>query len=125
MRSLAFAVTIAILLGTGVYAHHAHPDFAADREATIDGTIESIAFQNPHVLIRLRTSDSTVYLIEWLGAGALRQPLGNGTTPVTSSTLAVGDRIVVTGNPSRDKALHALASLKQVYRPRDGWKWNQ
>jgi hypothetical protein len=125
MRRFAFVVTFAVLLGTGVYAHHAHPDFAADRQATIEGTIESIAFQNPHVLIRLRTPDSTVYLIEWLGAGALRQPLGRGTTPVTSTTLAVGDHIVVTGNPSRDKSLHALASLKQVYRPRDGWKWNQ
>jgi hypothetical protein len=123
MRIALTTLGLITVLAAGPSAHHGHPDFAADRNATIEGTIESIAFQNPHVLIRLRTDDSTVYLVEWRAAGALRQPIGTGTSPVTKNTLAAGDRIIVTGNPSRDASLHAIAAVKQVYRPHDGWRW--
>jgi len=44
------AVAVIVLLGTAVYAHHSHPDFLTDQDATVEGTIEGIEFKNPHVV---------------------------------------------------------------------------
>lgn len=134
MRTTARAVVVAVLvgsalcgsafLGTGVSAHHAHPGFDADRTATVTGTIESIAFQNPHVLIWLRGTDSKRYLVEWQSAGALNEAPNRSSTPVKPSTFAAGETIVVTGSPSRDASLHAIATVREIYRPKDGWRWS-
>jgi len=128
MRPIASAVAVAIvvLLATAVYAHHSHPDFLTDQEATIEGTIEGIDFKNPHVVIMLRADDSTVYTIEWQGAYYLRDNVRMVSPvegPVESDTLKPGDRIVVVGCPPRDPSDHELVILKRVERPFDGWLW--
>jgi hypothetical protein len=117
MRGMASAAVVA-MLATAVYAHHSYPDFLLDQTATVEGTIESIQFENPHVLLKIRTADSIVYTAEWEAARSLK------TTAVTSSTLRVGDHIVVIGCPPRDPALHELVALKQLRRPMDGWVWS-
>ena len=126
MRRIGPALAVVALLGTGVYAHHSHPDFLTGQDATVEGTIEGIEFKNPHVLITLRAADSTVYAIEWQGAGYLHanvQMVSPVEGPVESDTLSPGDRIVVVGCPSRDPSHHELVILKRVQRPLDGWLW--
>jgi hypothetical protein len=123
---MASAGAVVFLLGTGVYAHHSHPDFLTDQDATVEGTIEGIDFKNPHVVIMLRAADSTVYTIEWQGAYYLRdavQMVSPVEGPVKSDTLKLGDRIVVVGCPPRDPSHHELVILKTVQRPLDGWLW--
>ena len=125
MRSLASAAVL-VLLGTGVSAHHSHPDFLLDHDATLEGVIESVEFQNPHMVITLRTSDSTLYRAEWQGARWLNYNQVLVTPihgPVQSDTLKVGDFIVIVGCPPRDPARHELVNLKAVRRPHDGWLW--
>jgi hypothetical protein len=126
MRPIVSAVAIVVLLGTAVFAHHSHPDFLTDQDATVEGTIEGIDFKNPHVVMTLRAEDSTVYTIEWKGAYYLRDNV-RMVSPVEGSvesdTLKPGDRIVVVGCPPRDSSRHELVSLKRVERPLDGWLW--
>lgn len=127
MKGLVFtAVAIVILVGSGVRAHHSHTDFLVDRDTTLAGVIEGIQFQNPHVLIRLRTADATRYTAEWQGAEWLHhhpEMVSPQQRPVGSDTLKAGDRIVVVGSPARDSSLHVLVNLKEVRRLADGWTW--
>src|SRR5262245_55966506 len=124
MRSIALAAII-VLLGVGVSAHHSHPDFALDQQATISGTLESMIWQNGHVVLTLRAADSTVYTAEWQSANYLDQGLGCRQSPkqVTRDTLKVGDVLVVVGAPPKDPARHELVNLSRVSRPMDQWLW--
>jgi hypothetical protein len=109
------------------YAHHSYPDFVSEQDGTIDGTTERIQFQNPHVLLTLRTADAILYTVEWQGATWLQNEPAVFVTPVhgsvKSDTLRVGDRIVVVGSPPRDPARHELVTVKEVRRPADEWLW--
>ena len=128
----AFAVMI--LAGSSAYAHHSHPNYLLDQNVALEGDIESILFANPHVLMKVRAADSTVYTAEWQGASWFyNRERGDrftdkrydkrSFTDVTSSTLKVGDHIVLIGCPPRDPTLHEVVDLKEVRRPRDGWIW--
>jgi hypothetical protein len=126
-RTTLAIVTALLVSGSGAFAHHSHLDFALDRNATVTGTVESVRFQNPHVLILVRTSGSTFYTAEWQGAGWLQshpELVSPTAAPVTSDTLKPGDRIIVVGAPPRDSALRSIVNLKEVRRPRDGWRWS-
>jgi hypothetical protein len=115
-----------VVFGSVVYAHHSHPDFLLDQDASVEGIIESIRYQSPHVLITVRTADWTLYTAEWQAARWLKShpelvtPV-NG--PVNADTLKVGDPIVVVGCPSRDPTRHELVNLKEVRRLVDEWLW--
>jgi hypothetical protein len=116
-----------VLFGPAVFAHHSHPDFLLDQDATVEGIIESIQFQSPHVLFTIRAADSTLYTAEWQAARYLKghpelvTPPENG--PVNSDTLKVGDPIIVVGCPPRDPTRHELVNLKEVRRLVDEWLW--
>jgi hypothetical protein len=123
--ALAVFATL-VLAGTAAFGHHAYTGFVLDRDATITGTIEGIRFQNPHVLIVVRTEDAGRLTAEWRGANWLQshpELVSPNRVPVTSATLKPGDRIVVTGAPPRDRALRSLVNLKEIRRPSDGWLW--
>ena len=128
MTRVALALLFAaVLAGAAVDAHHSHADFALDRDVTVSGTIETIHFQNPHVLLVVRTAGSTFYTAEWQSAGWLQahpELVTPGTLPVTSTTLKAGDRVVIVGSPPRDGTLRAVVNLKEVRRPSDGWLWS-
>jgi len=127
MTRIALAILFASALATAsAEAHHSHADFALDRDATVVGTIEGIRFQNPHVLIVVRTDGSTTYTAEWQGAQWLEshpELVAAGAARLTSSTLKLGDRVVLVGNPARDTALRTLI-IKELRRPSDGWQWS-
>ena len=129
MTRTRLAVLAALALaGTVVAGHHVNTDFYLDREATIAGVVEGIRFQNPHVLIVVRTADAGRFTAEWHGAGWLQShpelvsPMTSG--PVTAETLKFGDHIVLVGAPARDAALRSLVNVKEIRRPRDGWLWS-
>jgi DUF917 family protein len=125
MKASLLPLIATAILGTAVSAHHAHPDFALDRNARVEGTVVSVQFQNPHVLIRVRTADSMTYMAEWQGAYFLEShpELVGSHMPVRSDTLRAGDRVVIVGAPSRDTALRGLVNLREVRRLNDGWVW--
>jgi hypothetical protein len=100
-------------------AHHSYGAYYEDRTVTIEGTIESIRFANPHVTFELQTDAGEVYTAEWQNVIQLRH--GN----VGPTTLNAGDRVVVIASPPRDPASHKITLLREIRRPADGWLWRR
>ena len=120
MRRLAALIAVApMLFATRADAHHSYAAYVEDQTVTMEGTIESVRFANPHVLVTLRTDASDVYTIEWQNIIQLRH--GN----VGPTTLNAGDRIVVIASPSRDPQAHMLSLVREIRRPADGWRWRR
>jgi Family of unknown function (DUF6152) len=124
MRYMAILASgiVVVLMGTGLYAHHSHPDFVDDRVQTIDGRIETLKYENPHSHMTVVTSDGILYAIEFKAATQLRMG-GQCYANIYTDTLNIGDHLVVSGFPPRDPRRYELVNLKQMIRPADGWRW--
>jgi hypothetical protein len=109
-------VSVLILAGPAlVSAHHSYADFDQDRSVSVEGTIASILFANPHVVMMVKKDDSTVYTMTWASATQLtRQGVGR-------DELKTGDRVIVSGSPSRKGP--ELSKIRDVRRMSDGWRW--
>jgi hypothetical protein len=119
MRRMAAAVFGGIALaGQLTLAHHGYENFFRGQRVSIEGVLEEITYANPHVVLKIRTDESTTYTALWEGIHGVERRGG-----VTRETLKVGDRLVVTGSPNRDPSAHELALLREVRRPSDGWRW--
>ena len=117
-----FLIGVLILAtATSLIAHHAFAGtYVLDQTATVEGTIIQFDIRNPHSFITLEITDSngkvTRWGVEWGGVTLLTQ------TGVSRQTLKVGDRVTVTGAPSRDAAEHKVL-MKIIRRSSDGWVW--
>jgi hypothetical protein len=114
---LLAVIGVLVLAGSSTRAHHGYSDFFLDQTVALEGDIESILYANPHVVLTIRTEDSTVYTATWASINQVeRQGL-------RKTTLKVGDHVIVSGTPPRDAARHEIANVREVRRPSDGWKW--
>ena len=102
-----------------VYAHHSYAAYLEDQTVTVEGTVESVRFANPHVLMTMRTDAGEIDTIEWQNIIQLRH--GN----VGPDTLKAGDRIIVIASPARDASSHMLSLVREIRRPADGWRWRR
>ena len=117
-----------------VGAHHSSPTFFdLCTRITIEGQVENVEWKSPHVWLHVKTDDGIVHRAEWTG------PDGLARFGLTSDSVKVGDRIVVTGSPFRDPSVIRLtvpafkgefldttvSALTQVRRPSDGWNWTR
>ena len=102
------------------FGHHALSEYDDTRVLTIDGTLSEIRLKNPHSTLTIqapgREKGSDRWTVEWLAALVLRKE------GVENTTLKPGDRLIVTGNPARDRNNHRVW-LRTVTRPADGWTW--
>ena len=100
-NALAIGLVAALLATASVRAHHnSAPIYDFSKSVTISGTVNEFRFLNPHARIELDVADSTGATREWLAEGANIIALKlNGWT---GSEIKPGDRITVTGAPSRD-----------------------
>src|SRR5204862_6873683 len=64
-RLVTAVAVAAALVTTRADAHHSYVAYVEDQTVSIEGTIESVRFANPHVLVTIRTDASEVYTIEW------------------------------------------------------------
>ena len=115
----AFLCLLVVLIASPAVAHHSYGDILREQSVSIAGVVEQIDFVNPHVLIRVRADDGTVYAIEWGNVFQL------GRTGVQRETVRKGDRLIVTGSPHRDPARNLLTLLTGITRPADGWQWTR
>jgi len=103
-------------------AHHSFPaTYEVDKMVTIQGTVVEFLFRNPHSFVHVLAPDENGKMVEWAvewGAGSTL-----GAASIKSDTLKPGDKVIVTGNPSRDPASHRLR-MRAIVRPADGWTWN-
>ncbi len=140
-RDIAIRVAAAVCICTAAssaYAHHSHGAFYDGcTSVKVEGTIESIQWKNPHVLIDLKTSDGAAYRAEW---ESLQGLVNHGVAGAAQEALRVGDRVVVTGNPMRDAAqiratfpdlklnenpAQKTVDLTQIRRASDDWSWTR
>jgi hypothetical protein len=116
-RRLCCAVLGILTLTGSASAHHSYAAYDRDHPVTIEGELEQLLFVNPHVLLRIRTDDSTVYTCVWQGIPGVNR-LG-----VTEATFKVGDHLIVSGAPARDPNVKELATLRGISRPTDHVSW--
>ena len=120
MKPVVLAVGVLILAATSVRAHHSYAGFHDPKELTvsIEGTLEDLLYANPHVVMKIRASDSTVYAVTWQSSMWVKRQAG-----VLKDTFKIGDRLVVIGAPSRDPESREVTLVREVRRPRDQWSW--
>jgi len=121
MRKAALCVVGALALGSSAAsAHHGYAGFfdPKDRTVAVEGNLESLVYGNPHVVMRIRAADSTIYTVTWQAAYWVERQAG-----VTGATFHPGDHLIVVGAPSRDPSSHEVTRVREVQRPRDGWLW--
>lgn len=104
-------------------AHHSFAGtYLEDAEPIeIEGKLVQFLVRNPHSFVHVEAPDPDSgemvrWSIEWGAAGQLAQQ------GVRRGTLKVGDQVVVTGSPGRDKEQHRLR-LRTIQRPSDGWSY--
>ena len=123
-HSLATLVVVASsLIGAAAYAHHSiSSTYLEDHTVVIEGQLVQLLFRNPHSFVHLvvREKDGTNvrYAVEWGGANQL------GVTGVGRDTLKIGDRLIISGNPARNKRDHRVRMLT-LERPKDGFGWGR
>jgi hypothetical protein len=117
-RTLA-ATLVAVLTAGAAYAHHSYGAYYENQTVAIEGTIQSIRFANPHVILMLKTDDAQIYTAEWQNLIQLRHG------KVGPNTLKAGDRIIVIASPPRDPSSHTITLLREIRRPSDGWLWRR
>jgi hypothetical protein len=117
---LSFAAALA--MSAGVY--HAHHSIAGaydtNQQITIEGVVTQFQFVNPHPFLTMGV-DNGGSTQQW----RLEMDNRNELTQVgmTSETLRQGDRVVVTGSPSRGQAQSLY--IRRLDRPADGFRYEQ
>jgi len=95
------AVCIHLMMASSARSHHnSAPLYDLSKSITIEGTVKEFRFINPHARVYLIVVDANgkpeVWMAEGANAGVLRR-LG-----WTGDELEAGDKITITGGPSRD-----------------------
>lgn len=122
MKRISFAVLIGAALFVGrVYAHHSFAaTYGEGKKVSIEGELIQFMFRNPHSFVTVLAKDEKGVMqrwaVEWGSGGQL------GRAGVTRDTLKPGDRVIITGDPSRTPSDHRLR-MRNIVRPSDGWKW--
>lgn len=111
----------AFLCGMTAYAHHSFAGtYDFKKEVKIEGKLIRLLFRNPHSFVHVAAPDETgkmqQWSIEWTGVAPLA---GSG---ITSSTISVGDSVVITGNPTRTAGEYRMRMLT-FKRTTDGFSW--
>jgi len=117
--TLLVAVLGSTIFTAAASAHHSYGAYFENQTVSIEGTVDSIHFANPHVTFNLRTDAGEVYAAEWQNLIQLRH--GN----VGPTTLNAGDRVIVVASPPRDPSSRKITLLREIRRPADGWLWRR
>ena len=118
-RTLLAAILGSTIFTAAASAHHSYGAYFENQTVSIEGTVDSIHFANPHVTFNLRTDAGEVYAAEWQNLIQLRH--GN----VGPTTLKAGDRVIVVASPPRDPSSRKITLLREIRRPADGWLWRR
>ena len=115
---LTLACSASLLLGgVTAIAHHSAAAFDTSKTVTVNGTVKSYRFANPHVqlIVTVKKDDgSSVDMDVEAGAASVLNGLG-----FSKDSLKVGDVVTISGNPDRTKPdLHMLG--KDLYKKADG-----
>lgn len=103
MRQLIVLTPLGLIFSAAV-AHHSPAIFDRDREILLEGVISSYNWTYPHVYIFVDVEDGSGQVIRWQIEGD--DPRTMSRSGWTASTLAIGDRVSVRGNPDKVPERH-------------------
>jgi hypothetical protein len=117
---LVFAIAV-MAASVPAYGHHSFVAYyVEDETVSVEGQVVEFEYRNPHawVYIEARDNDGRVQRIgaEWANPGRLSQQ------GILRDTIKPGDRVIVTGSPSRNPT-ELNMHLKGLTRLSDGWRW--
>lgn len=120
-RVLPMLAAATLLFGVAAYAHHSFAAVYNVKETVkLEGKLVQFVFRNPHSFVSIEAPDPDGKIQRWsLEWGGAAQLAGQG---VESRTLNVGDRVIITGQPSRAPGEYRVL-LKTLKRPSDGFSW--
>lgn len=118
----AAVIGMTFLSGPQALPHHAFAQtYVPDKFVTIEGRVVEFLFRNPHSVVlveaRVEKGQRITWAVEWSDAGQLSR------SGIDKNTLKPGDRVIVTGNPSRNSAERRMR-MQSLTRPSDGWRWS-
>ena len=95
------SVVVIVGLSSWVVAHGHHSDanIDLDRVVTLEGTITEWSLRNPHTYFSAATTDESGRVVEW--SVQMNSAIWSRRNGWSDDTLAVGDRVRFTVNPSR------------------------
>jgi len=91
--------------------------YDSNRQVTIEGVVAEFHFVNPHPFV-LGDADGRRWELELDNLSELVE------VGMTKDTLKSGDRVVVSGSPSRSKPPQGLY-VRRLDRPTDGFRYEQ
>ena len=123
MRMLFAAVAAAFLIGTAAAAHHSFgATYEIEKQVKLEGTLVQFVYRNPHSFVHIEAPDADGvtqrWAVEWGGTAQL------SNQGVNRETLKVGDKVVITGRPSRVPGEYRVLMVNLV-RPSDGFSWGR
>ena len=124
MRKVLFLLVLsAFLAGTAAYAHHSYgATYDTKKEVKLEGTLVQFVYRNPHSFVHIQTNEKDEngkpirWAVEWSGTAQL------ATAGVQRESLKVGDKVLITGRPSRVSNEYR-ALMVTLTRPSDGFTW--
>lgn len=112
--ALILAASLAVLAGAAAKAHHSFAVyFNGDKIVTLEGTVKSFRFTNPHGLLVIDVVDEQGKHVEW--RSETNAPVVLMRRGWTRASVKAGDRITIDGWPARDgKPYLRLRSAKDA-----------
>jgi hypothetical protein len=107
-RSIAFLVTVCfILVSRPVSAHHGTSGYDMEKVITLNGTVTSFNWSNPHCLVRIDVKDSKGEVKDWVVE--LAAPTLMTRNGWTKDSIKPGDEVVAETHPAKNGATTGLS----------------
>ena len=95
------AVAVAFLIvSLPMFAHHGAGAYDLQRSLTLDGTVTSLEWSNPHCLLRFEAKNEKSEVLHW--TIEMYNPLWMSRAGWKRTSLKGGDQITVTFHPARN-----------------------
>lgn len=92
------AVVLAVLTGSLLLAHHSSSAYDLSKSLTLDVTVASVAFTNPHVMLHFDAKTESGEIQHW--AIETNNPSVMRRAGWTKDTLKAGDKLTITFHPA-------------------------
>lgn len=121
MRVRIVLVLGVLALNGPAYGHHSFVAYyTEDETVSVEGHVVEFEYRNPHAWLHFQARDNDGRLqrisAEWANPARLSRQ------GILKDTIKPGDRVIVTGSPSRNPT-ELKMHLKGITRLSDGWKW--
>jgi Family of unknown function (DUF6152) len=121
-RWLPMALTLAACAAAAEAHHSLSGMYDQGRRITVDGTIAQFQFVNPHPFVMIDVADADGSVRSWKAELDNRRELVD--IGMTATTIAPGDRVVVSGSPGRAQG-PLLLYVWRMERAADGFLYEQ